>query len=65
MSQDLLPNDLNSNDARFSEPHTSLDSRYALAPDARRRSWRRGSYRRRRLKVGVELGLVALLLWLA
>ena len=65
MSQDLLRNDLDADDAQFDEPRTGPESRYALAPDARRRSWKRGSYRRRRFKVGVGLGLVAVLLWLA
>jgi hypothetical protein len=65
MSQDLLRNDLDSDDARFTEPHTGPESQDALAPDTRRRSWKRGSHRRRRLKLGVLLGLVALLLWLA
>ena len=65
MSQDLLRNDINSDDPLLSEPPTGLDPQYELGPDALRRSWKRGSNRRRRLKMGVGLGLVALLLWLA
>ena len=65
MSHDLLQNDIDSDDPLLSEPHTGLDPQYGLGPDALRRSWKRGSHRRRRLKMGVGLGLVALLLWLA
>lgn len=65
MSQDLLRNDINSEDPQFNETHTGVDPRYAPVSNTRRGSWKRGSYRRRRLKVGVGLGLVALLLWLA
>jgi hypothetical protein len=65
MSSGLLRDDISSHDPRCDEPREGIASRNSLNSKTRRRSWKRGSFRRRRLKAGVGIGLVALFLWLA
>jgi hypothetical protein len=65
MSSDLLRDDINSEIPQSCAPPEGVDRRNARISNTRRRSWKRGSFRRRQLTRGVGIGLAALFLWLA
>jgi Phosphodiester glycosidase len=65
MSSDLLQDDFNPEKPQFDEPHKRVNGRSAHISTAGSRAWKRGSFRRRRLKTAVGIGLVAIFVWLA